>query len=92
MNDPFIKNSLADYTEIQFIRFIQEVFAANNNGTSDEALAKLLDQFCRLSGHPDGTDLIYYPESEEHCNPENITETVKKWRASNGLPGFKPHL
>lgn len=89
MNDPFIKNSLSDYTEAQFIRFLQEIRAANENA-SDEVLGELLEKFRMLTGHPDGSDLIYYPEDGADNSNEGITETVKKWREANGLPGFKP--
>ncbi|TRO22571.1 bacteriocin immunity protein [Pseudomonas sp. ALS1279] len=51
--------------------------------------AAALDQFREITGHPDGTDLIYYCESDAECTPERITQKVKSWRAANGLPGFK---
>ncbi|WP_025809715.1 bacteriocin immunity protein [Pseudomonas chlororaphis] len=81
--------SIPDYTEAEFIRFIQEIFTANGNGTPDEVLDDLLDEFRQLTEHPDGSDLIYWPEDEAQCTPEGITNTVKKWRRANGLPGFK---
>ncbi|MDB5979034.1 MAG: colicin transporter [Pseudomonas sp.] len=88
-DDEFMKSGVSDYTEFQFIRLLKEIFTANSNGASDEALAGLLDQFCQLTEHPDGTDLIYYPESQDQCTPEGITETIKSWREANGLPNFK---
>lgn len=84
-----MKNNITDYTESQFISFMKEIFTANSNGTPDEILDDLLVQFRKITGHPDGSDLIYYPESEEECTPEGITNIVKKWREANGLPGFK---
>lgn len=81
--------SIPDYTEAEFIRFMQEIFTANRNGTPDEVLDDLLDEFRRLTEHPDGSDLIYWPEDEAQCTPEGITKTVKEWRRANGLPGFK---
>ncbi|TOO00601.1 bacteriocin immunity protein, partial [Vibrio parahaemolyticus] len=39
--------------------------------------------------HPDGSDLIYYPENSEDGTPENIVRIVKEWRLSQGLPCFK---
>lgn len=82
-------NSISEYTEAQFIRVIQDIFTANRNGTKDEVLDELLDEFRIISGHPEGSDLIYWPDDEAQCNPEGITKTVKEWRAANGLPGFK---
>jgi hypothetical protein len=82
------KNSISYYTESEFIQFMNEIFAANK-GAPDEVLAPLLDEFERITEHPAGSDLIYYPEPGEDNSAEGITETVKKWRESNGLPGFK---
>ncbi|SFQ10226.1 Colicin immunity protein / pyocin immunity protein [Pseudomonas sp. NFPP07] len=55
-----MEKSIPDYTEAEFIRFMQEIFTANGNGTSDEVLDDLLDEFRRLTEHPDGSDLIYW--------------------------------
>ncbi|MFJ2283427.1 bacteriocin immunity protein [Pseudomonas sp. NPDC087803] len=83
-----MKKSLSDYTEAEFLRFMQEIRTANKNA-SDDVLDPLLDHFCSITEHPDGTDLIYYPDEGVNNSNEGITETVKKWRAANGLPGFK---
>nr|WP_298137077.1 bacteriocin immunity protein [uncultured Pseudomonas sp.] len=83
-----MENNISDYTEAQFISFIKEIRAANKSA-SDEVMGELLEQFRLLTEHPDGTDLIYYPEPGADTSAEGITETVKKWREANGLPGFK---
>ncbi|MBS5838238.1 MAG: bacteriocin immunity protein [Pseudomonas sp.] len=49
----------------------------------------MLDEFERLTEHPAGSDLIYYPEDGADNSAEGITQTIKEWRAENGLPGFK---
>ncbi len=82
-----MKENISEYTEEQFIQFMKEIVRANE-ADSDEKLDVLLDQFRALTGHPDGADLIYYAASDEECTPEAITQTVKIWRATNGLPGF----
>ena len=87
-----MKMTMSDHTEAQFILFMQEIFTANNNGTPDEILDELLDQFRSLTEHPAGSDLIYWPEDESQCTPEGITKTVKEWREANGFPGFKPRF
>ncbi|EEQ04693.1 Colicin-E7 immunity protein [Yersinia bercovieri ATCC 43970] len=43
----------------------------------------------RVSEHPSGSDLIFYPEDGADDSPEGILETIKKWRAENGKPSFK---
>jgi hypothetical protein len=83
-----MKKNLSDYTEAEFLRFMQEIRTANKSA-SDDVLEPLLDLFCNITEHPDGTDLIYYPDEGVDNSNEGITETVKKWRAANGLPGFK---
>jgi fructose-1,6-bisphosphatase len=83
-----MKNHFSDYTEAEFIQFMREIREANKHA-SDEILDPLLQQFCQLTEHPDGTDLIYYPEDGADNSNEGITQTVKKWRAAQGLPGFK---
>ncbi|MEA9979395.1 bacteriocin immunity protein [Pseudomonas sp. RTI1] len=72
------------------MKFVETIFEENNADRNDVRLNELLRQFEQLTGHPAGMDLIYYPESDEECTPVGITETVKKWREENGLPGFKP--
>ena len=84
-----MNKTISDYTEAQFIEFLDELFEANDNGASDEKLGEFLDKFRQLTGHPDGTDLIYYPEEGADDSAEGITRTVKEWRAANGLSGFK---
>ena len=82
-----MKSRLSDYTEAEFLSFLQEIRAANKNAP-DEVLDPLLSHFCTITGHPDGTDLIYYPEDGADNSNEGIIETVKRWRAAQGLPGF----
>jgi biotin synthase-related radical SAM superfamily protein len=83
-----MKTNFSDYTEAEFISFMQEIRAANK-GAPDEVLDPLLSHFCDITEHPDGTDLIYYPEDGTDNSNKGITDTVKKWREANGLPGFK---
>jgi hypothetical protein len=88
MTNTLLKNHFSDYTEAEFIKFMREIREANKHA-SDEVLDPLLQQFCQLTEHPDGTDLIYYPEDGADNSNEGITQTVKEWRAAQGLPGFK---
>lgn len=81
------KQSIADYTEAEFLKFVQSVLAANTS--PDEILDPLLFEFERLCEHPAGTDLIYWPEDMKQQTAEGITKIVKDWRSTRGLPGFK---
>lgn len=82
-----VLTNISDYTEAEFLKFVQSVLAANTS--PDEILDPLLFEFVRLSEHPAGTDLIYWPEDMKQQTAEGITEIVKKWRSTHGLPSFK---
>ena len=83
-----MKKSISEYTEAEFVNLMQEILTANKSAP-DEVLDPLLDEFERLTEHPAGSDLIYYPEDGADNSAEGITQTIKEWRAENGLPGFK---
>lgn len=83
-----LKNSIRDYTESEFIDFINEIYKENASETDDK-LDVLLNHFEKITEHPDGTDLIYYAKSDSDSTPIAITKIIKEWRAKNGKPGFK---
>ncbi|EAA7344738.1 bacteriocin immunity protein, partial [Salmonella enterica subsp. enterica serovar 1,4,[5],12:i:-] len=58
------------------------------NTTEDEDVKNVLD-FERLTEHPDGSDVIFYPPDEREDSPEGVVKEIKEWRAKNGKPGFK---
>jgi hypothetical protein len=79
---------LSDYTEKEFLEFVSRICKAEYPTEKEQIDAVLL--FEKLTEHPDGSDLIYYADSDEESTPEAIIEKVKAWRAANGKPGFKP--
>ncbi|HHG4510143.1 bacteriocin immunity protein [Pseudomonas aeruginosa] len=81
------KRMISDYTEAEFLEFVRKICRAE--GATEEDDNKLVDEFRRLTEHPDGSDLIYYPRDNREDSPEGIVKEVKEWRASKGLPGFK---
>lgn len=83
-----MKQDITDFTEDEFIAFMHKILAENVAPT-DDVLDVLLEEFCEITGHPDGTDLIYYPEADSSGSAEDVTRVVKEWRAAQGLPGFK---
>ncbi|MGY2440227.1 bacteriocin immunity protein [Pseudomonas sp. SDO52101_S400] len=80
--------SISDVTEAEFIDIIQQIIAINRSD-SDEVLGDMLAKFRMLAAHPEGTDLIFYPEPGQDSSPEGIARTVKQWRSDRGLQGFK---
>ncbi|WP_333989330.1 bacteriocin immunity protein [Pseudomonas sp. S3(2024)] len=81
-----LKSSLSEYTESEFLALIKEICSAA--GTEDYQ-DELLENFIEVTGNAAASDWIYYPGNGEDDSPEGILQTVKDWRAAQGLPGFK---
>nr|WP_250188568.1 bacteriocin immunity protein [Escherichia coli] len=62
---------------------------SSGNQTLEKYLDTLVDHFIKITEHPKKGDLIFYPNSQEDGEPENILKIVKEWRRSQGLPLFK---
>ena len=82
--------SISDYTEAEFLKFVSDIYNCNNElfPTEDSHIAAVFE-FKRLTQHPSGSDLIYYPREGREDSPEGIVKEIKEWRAANGKPGFK---
>lgn len=84
-----MKNKLiSDYTEQEFLGFVADIF--DTGARSEEEDVLLVNEFRRLTEHPGGSDLIYYPKGDREDSPAGVVQEVKQWRAANGKPGFKP--
>ncbi|AWA98991.1 TPA: bacteriocin immunity protein [Vibrio harveyi] len=81
-----LHDRLEDYTEFEFLELLNTIISAEG---SDEYQDELLENFIATTEHPEGSDLIYYPENPEDGKSESIVRIVKEWRLSQGLPGFK---
>ena len=78
---------ITDFTEAEFLAFVKKIFNPNTT-TEDEDVQNVLE-FERLTEHPDGSDVIFYPPRDREDSPEGVVKEVKEWRAKNGKPGFK---
>lgn len=76
---------LSAYSQSEFLQWVQRICL---DDTEQEHIDAVL-HFEEVTQHPDGSDLIYYPEKEEDATPENIVRIVKEWRQSQELPCFK---
>ena len=85
-----MKKTISDYTETEFLDFVTRVCNADYPTESEHTKAVL--EFERLTEHPDGSDLIYYPDDGKDYSPEGIVKEIKEWRDRNGKPGFKPEF
>ena len=81
------KKSISDYTESEFLAFVKKIFNPDNT-TEDEDVQNVLE-FERITEHPDGSDVIFYPPKGREDSPKRVVKEVKEWRTRNGKPGFK---
>ncbi|MBK4993923.1 bacteriocin immunity protein [Pseudomonas sp. S37] len=82
------KATISEYTEIEFLNFIKSIINPPDN-ISDQELDALIMTFKALSEHPNGSDLIYWPEADGLDTPEEIVRIIKEWRTANGKSDFK---
>lgn len=82
-----LKASYSDYAESEFLELIRVIFYSDTE--TEEEHQVLIDHFVRVTGHPAGTDVIFYPEPGVADSPEGILGEVMRWRADQGLPGFR---
>lgn len=79
--------ALSDFTESEFLDFVTGI-CKDRYATEAEHIEAVLT-FEKISEHPSGSDLLYYPEPGVDNTPAGIVKTIKEWRAANGKPGFK---
>lgn len=89
MKDTLLKASISEYTEAEFVALLQELAKEDEEAENDDRADLLLAHFETISEHPAGSDLIYYPEPGADNSPEGVMQSVRDWRAAQGLPGFK---
>ncbi|MBS9423618.1 MULTISPECIES: bacteriocin immunity protein [Photorhabdus] len=82
-----MENNVMNITENEFLSLIKKIF--NGNFRTEEEESEAIDEFERISEHPSGGDLIFYPEDGIEDSPEGVLEVIKEWRTKNGKPGFK---
>jgi len=77
---------ISDDTEAEFKKMIEAIInCEGDENTQDDNL----EHFIRATEHPDGSDLIYYPEDDDDGSTEAVIKEIKEWRAANGKPGFE---
>ena len=81
------KETISEYTEAEFLAFVNDL--CDFSKRSERATDALVSEFERLTEHPDGSDIIFYPPDDREDTPVGIVNEVKRWRAENGKSGFK---
>jgi hypothetical protein len=86
------KIKLEEYTEEEFLNFIEEISANTQNlhgKEREEYVHRLVKHFELVTEHPGKSDVIFYPEDHREDSSKGILTEVKRWRAAAGKPGFK---
>ena len=87
-----LKKRIEDYTEAEFIEFLNEFFSNVHNLKGRELeshIDSLVDHFDKIMDHPESNGLIFYPPDDREDSPQGIIEEIKRWRKSQGRPSFK---
>ena len=90
-----LKDNTLALAKGEFLEMLEEIVNATSKDKSlkgkklEKYLDTLVDHFIKITEHPKKGDLIFYPNSQEDGEPENILKIVKEWRRSQGLPLFK---
>lgn len=81
-----LKHCLADYSYDEFRLIVEALIQATGSRAWQD---RLLEHFIEMVEHPDGADLIYYPEEDRGRCAEQVMARVLEWRASKGLAVFR---
>ncbi|KAA9001778.1 bacteriocin immunity protein [Affinibrenneria salicis] len=87
-----LKTNLEDYTEREFVDFLNNFFENPNNikgNARKKHIEKLTSHFDNIINHPEGNGLIFNPPDDRSDSPEGIIDELKRWRKQQGLPLFK---
>ncbi|UWF50388.1 bacteriocin immunity protein [Pseudomonas sp. N3-W] len=77
---------ISEMSEEEFLEFVRKIYQSEY--VTEEQQIDAVLEFRRLSEHPSGSDLLYFPDPGKD-GPEAVVAEVKSWRAANGKPGFK---
>lgn len=73
------KTSINEFTENEFLIFLREFFEDTNGlrGVALELyLCQIADYFARITEHPRGADLIFYPARGVEDSPKGVLREV----------------
>ncbi|KPU59807.1 colicin-E7 immunity domain protein [Pseudomonas fluorescens] len=82
-----LKATLKDYTESEFQALVNKIWAVDLSRQDHD---RLINHFDLIVGHPEGADLLFYPNDKFNSNsPESVVYYVKDWHRKQGGTAFK---
>ncbi|HDS1734963.1 bacteriocin immunity protein [Pseudomonas sp. BP8] len=85
-------SSLDQYDEHSFRRLVEDRWHVE---TDEISHGVLITHFNRIVGHPAGSDLLFYSETDDTASiidPHQIVATIKRWHQHNGRAAFKDQI
>ncbi|WP_313738470.1 bacteriocin immunity protein [Pseudomonas sp.] len=87
-----IRPALDQYEESAFLTFVEHIWNTETNRATHDAW---INHFNAIVGHPEGSDLLFYPLSKEEGlehTPHTVVHTVKSWHSQQGRAAFKDQV
>ena len=87
-----LKNALPEYTEDEFLAILKDICTAQGTEAYQD---DLLENFIEVTGHPEGSDLIYYPAADStpfghsaHADPDTCSTLIRTGSRSAATQGW----
>lgn len=82
-----LKPTLEDYTEAEFLAFLEKIWAVNVSETEHD---RLVMHFDAISGHPMGADALFFGEDQgRRPTPAIVLSEVNSWARYTKRQGLK---
>ncbi|MBF7142548.1 MULTISPECIES: bacteriocin immunity protein [Pseudomonas] len=83
-------NGGATSLKSQLEMVLNEILANMTDPEGDDGrLDELIFEFERISEHPEGSNLMFWPKPGADTSINGIVAEVERWRLENGLPGLE---
>ncbi|MNX29581.1 Colicin-E2 immunity protein [compost metagenome] len=82
-----LKASLKEYTASEFQTLVNKIWAVDLPKQDHD---ELINHFDRIVGHPQGADLLFYPDDRFSSNSAaGVVQLVRGWHQKQGIAAFK---
>lgn len=87
-----LKATLKEYTALEFMALVVKIWTVDMSKDEHDSL---INYFDRIVGHPDGSDLLFYPDDKYSDDIfvsrgiEWVMHSIRDWHHKQGLAAFK---
>lgn len=86
MTDFMNKEKLDQFSKTEFLNFVRAISQVQTK--NDDELDSWVRHFDKVSLHPAGRDLIFWPEEGADSSPEGIVSEIERHCRETNLPCF----